>query len=308
MRDVSRRKARAVVQAVAAIAALLVAAQQNACTRQLAADTAWVSCRQSSTREARVRRHFFQNPLEGSLVDPGYWKQQYYLVDTLKKLLPNRARVTAMQLAPEDVKYVGYLGGNNAQEDFPIKLAEYVILGPVSDVLQYEFKNQCEVYAVNPVFRPWQKDVSKVIPRKDIHVAVVGSGTAKRLGKKILVQGLEQISAALTSEGRALLVCNEEDEEIIGGKMEEIMEAQEWKDMEKNGDVPPDPEKNAKLEALSSSNLRLLQVFRDECGLAIGLCVEEQKPGKKKRAAAKGTTRGARPSAGRRGSSRPGKR
>jgi len=211
--------------------------------------------------------------------------RQYYLASELKQFLPpNRKTITAMQLAPEDIKYVGYLAPD--KEKSPNKLTEYVILGPVSDVLKYEFKNQCEVYAVNPSFRQWQKDVDKVIPRKDVHIAVVAAGTAKRLGKKILIQGLAQVSAALTAEGRALLVCDAQDEEVLGGKMEELLEAQEWKDLEKTGDLPPDPEKTAAMEVLQQGRLRLMRVFRDECGLAVGLCVEEKKPAqaRKKRA------------------------
>ncbi|CAE7176059.1 unnamed protein product [Symbiodinium microadriaticum] len=182
---------------------------------------------------------------------------QYYLASELKQFLPpNRKTITAMQLAPEDIKYVGYLAPD--KEKSPNKLTEYVILGPVSDVLKYEFKNQCEVYAVNPSFRQWQKDVDKVIPRKDVHIAVVAAGTAKRLGKKILIQGLAQVSAALTAEGRALLVCDAQDEEVLGGKMEELLEAQEWKDLEKTGDLPPDPEKTAALEVLQRGRLRQL--------------------------------------------------
>ncbi|CAE7763628.1 unnamed protein product [Symbiodinium sp. CCMP2592] len=268
--------------------------------RQLPGLTAWVCCRPGTRshshgeRTSRVRCGAeesnswlpqFENPLAGSMADPGYWKQQYYLASELKQFLPpNRKTITAMQLAPEDIKYVGYLAPD--KEKSPNKLTEYVILGPVSDVLKYEFKNQCEVYAVNPSFRQWQKDVDKVIPRKDVHIAVVAAGTAKRLGKKILIQGLAQVSAALTAEGRALLVCDAQDEEVLGGKMEELLEAQEWKDLEKTGDLPPDPEKTAALEVLQQGRLRLMRVFRDECGLAVGLCVEEKKPAqaRKKRA------------------------
>ncbi|CAE7193377.1 unnamed protein product [Symbiodinium natans] len=153
---------------------------------------------------------------------------QYFLADTLKQFLPpNRDTFTAMQLAPDDIKYVGYLAPD--KEKSPIRLTEWVVLGPVSEVMKYDFKNQCEVYAVNPCFRQWQKDVDKVIPLKDIHVGVVASGTAKRLGKKIFIQGLAQVSAALTADGRAILVCDEEDEEVLGGKLEDILEAQEWK-------------------------------------------------------------------------------
>ncbi|CAE7864895.1 unnamed protein product, partial [Symbiodinium necroappetens] len=238
---------------------------------QLPGLTAWVCCRRPGTcsksrgeRASRVRCGAeesnswlpqFENPLAGSMADPGYWKQQYYLASELKQFLPpNRKTITAMQLAPEDIKYVGYLAPD--KEKSPNKLTEYVILGPVSDVLKYEFKNQCEVYAVNPSFRQWQKDVDKVIPRKDVHIAVVAAGTAKRLGKKILIQGLAQVSAALTAEGRALLVCDAQDEEVLGGKMEELLEAQEWKDLEKTGDLPPDPEKTAALEVLQQGRLR----------------------------------------------------
>ncbi|CAJ1417733.1 unnamed protein product [Effrenium voratum] len=213
-------------------------------------------------------------------------------------LPPNRDEITAMQLAPEDFKYLGYLV---SKEKTPAsQLKNFLVMGPVSGIQKYECEKQCKVYSVAPGFREWQQDILNLVPKKEAHVGIVAAGTAVRLGARILTEGLIQLAAALTPDGRILLVCNEEDEEVIGGKLEDVLEAQEYKEMEAEGDLPPDPEKDAASRVLQQGRLRLVRVQRDECGLAIGVCAGRFKPrvGKKRRAAkAKAAAAGASPSA-----------
>lgn len=109
-----------------------------------------------------------------------------------------------------------------------------------------------EVYEVAAGFREWQRDLMNLPARKDVHVGVVAAGTCARLGGRILTEGLLQISAALSSDGRVLLVCNEEDEVVLGGKLEDpkwseslgdwlqdVLEAQEYKAWERISSLIP---------------------------------------------------------------------
>lgn len=257
----------------------------------------WPSGFSRSMSRDRVRRQaedsWFPNPfanIQGSMADPGYWKQQYFLAANLKQLLPpNRDEITAMQLAPNDCKYLGYLAPDKMPDKETgegVKLEQYLVLGPVSGIQKYEFEKQCKVYSVAAGFREWQRDVLNLVPRKDVHVGVVSAGTAARLGGRILSEGLVQLAAALTRDGRVLLVCNEEDEKVIGGKLEDVMEAQNWKEMEESGDLPPDPEKDEMAQVLQQGKLRLVRVQRDECGLTIGVCAGTYKPKAVKKASA----------------------
>ncbi|CAK9024934.1 unnamed protein product [Durusdinium trenchii] len=219
--------------------------------------------------------------LQGSMADPGYWKQQHFLAGNLKQLLPpSRDEFIAMQLAPNDCKYLGYLApqqmpGKDAGEK---KLLQYLVLGPVSGIQKYEFEKQCKVYSVAAGFRDWEKNILNLVPKPEVHVGVVAAGTAARLGGRILREGLLQLAAALTRDGRILLIVNEEDEKVIGGKLEDVMEAQEWQELMKSGDLPPDPEKEEMAEVLEKGKLRLVRVQRDECGLAVGVCAGLFKP------------------------------
>eukprot|EP00434_Breviolum_minutum_P007397 symbB.v1.2.006528.t1/scaffold389.1/size214891/3 len=216
---------------------------------------------------------------------------QYFLAGNLKQFLPpSRDEITAMQLAPNDCKYLGYLAPDKMPEkETGARLMQYLVLGPVSGIQKYEFEKQCKVYSVAAGFREWQRDMLNLDPRKDVHVGLISAGTAARLGGRILSEGLAQLAAALTRDGRVLLVCNEEDEKVIGGNLEDVMEAQNWKEMEESGDLPPDPEKDAAVEVLQKSKLRLVRVQRDECGLAIGVCAGLYKPKMVKKPVVKAT-------------------
>ncbi|CAL1131111.1 unnamed protein product [Cladocopium goreaui] len=114
----------------------------------------------------------------------------------------------------------------------------------------------------------------------------------------------EEATHALTRDGRVLLVCNEEDEQVIGGKLEEVMEAQNWKEMEESGDLPPDPEKDEMAQVLQQGKLRLVRVQRDECGLTIGVCAGTYKPKAVKKASAAKKAKEAKTAGPRRGRSR----
>ena len=248
----------------------------------------------SRVRCAAEEGSWFPNPFanfQGSMADPGYWKQQYFLAGNLKQFLPpSRDEITAMQLAPNDCKYLGYLAPDKMPEkETGARLMQYLVLGPVSGIQKYEFEKQCKVYSVAAGFREWQRDMLNLDPRKDVHVGLISAGTAARLGGRILSEGLAQLAAALTRDGRVLLVCNEEDEKVIGGNLEDVMEAQNWKEMEESGDLPPDPEKDAAVEVLQKSKLRLVRVQRDECGLAIGVCAGLYKPKMVKKPVVKAT-------------------
>ncbi|CAL1131105.1 unnamed protein product [Cladocopium goreaui] len=82
---------------------------------------------------------------------------QYFLAANLKQLLPpNRDEITAMQLAPNDCKYLGYLAPDKMPDKETgegVKLEQYLVLGPVSGIQKYEFEKQCKVYSVAAGFR-----------------------------------------------------------------------------------------------------------------------------------------------------------
>eukprot|EP00435_Cladocopium_sp_Y103_P020353 s1126_g4.t5 len=212
------------------------------------------------------------------------WRRAVLLMKTLelREMKPDVAVCsTLIAAAPNDCKYLGYLAPDKMPDKETgegVKLEQYLVLGPVSGIQKYEFEKQCKVYSVAAGFREWQRDVLNLVPRKDVHVGVVSAGTAARLGGRILSEGLVQLAAALTRDGRVLLVCNEEDEKVIGGKLEDVMEAQNWKEMEESGDLPPDPEKDEMAQVLQQGKLRLVRVQRDECGLTIGVCAGTYKP------------------------------
>eukprot|EP00913_Durusdinium_trenchii_P033305 g31180.t1 len=93
---------------------------------------------------------------------------QHFLAGNLKQLLPpSRDEFIAMQLAPNDCKYLGYLApqqmpGKDAGEK---KLLQYLVLGPVSGIQKYEFEKQCKVYSVAAGFRDWEKNILNLVPK-----------------------------------------------------------------------------------------------------------------------------------------------
>lgn len=209
------------------------------------------------------------------MLDPGYWKQQYFLIATLKKLLPtNRPQLCALQLAPGDAKHIGYLSPDKDAQG--IRLDRFIALGKVGADLQDMLEKQGDIFKVAVEFRPWRAGAEAPGLRQDsVDVALLAAGTTAGLGSD-LPAGLGEVRRALRSDGRVLIVANEEDEMALGGKMEVILEAQNLRELSELEDVKLDEGEGEAGEVFRRAGLMLLRVLRDECGLAVGICVRRE--------------------------------
>lgn len=252
--------------------------------------------------------------MKGSMVDPQYWQQQYFLADKLKKVIPDKS-FTALEVMPKDAKHLGYLCRDKEQQvETGFYLDCYYAMGQVTEDIQKEFERQGEIFSVATRFvewkasapreEPWRPMVRKAgeetaSPAKiSVDVALFPQGMAAGLGPQ-LGSGLKAAAKVLKYDGRLLLVATPEDEEALGGKLETLLESQDLQDLEDMQELVD----IGNMEAISGqvlrlSGLRLMRVVRGECDLAIGVCFLREDAPKSPAKAAKAR----RPAAGRSGS------
>ncbi|CAE8740308.1 unnamed protein product [Polarella glacialis] len=170
-------------------------------------------------------------------------------------------------------------------------MINYIVMGEVDDEVftadvKKKFEDQGPFFKTIVEFQTWKPGAPAVGLRKEsADLALLSAGTAARLKVRDLGQGLAEVRKALRSDGRVLIIANEEDEDVLGGKLEVILEAQDLKDLRDLEGVRLGTNEAAPGQVLRDSGLRLLQVFRDECGLAIGVCARREDKAKKLAAA-----------------------
>lgn len=248
--------------------------------------------------------------LQGTLVDPSYWSQQYFLAAKLKNYFPpNRKLHTAMELWPTSSNYLGYMT--------PVEgagtLEKYVVLGEVEDEgLRDVLGQKGTVFKTEVVFVPWGPGKKTTMPTDLVDTALVAPGTTAILGGEALQYGLAEVSRVLKYDGRVLVVLDEEDEKALGGPMESILDAQDAWDYEELRDIDLDGVQLASGQIFRDARLRLISVIRDDCGLTLGVCVKREEPKvpksvRKAKAKTKASaSRPSRPGGGRGGRSQPG--
>jgi len=247
--------------------------------------------RHQHRRSSVTRRAAPWDFLQGTMVDPGYWKQQYFLAGRLKTFLPDRKLLCALELAPGDAKYIGYMCP--AKESGSI-LDRYIVLGSVDDDLKDTLKKQAEVFRAGVEFRAWErgKRAANLKP-ESVDAVLLSPGATSRLGGVSGVgAGLAELRKALKFDGRVLIVVGEGDEATLGGRLEGVLEAQDLLDLPDLDDIGMDGPEMSAGQMLRSAGLRLVKVVRDECGLAVGVCLKREAE-KAPRAPSRGRARGA---------------
>jgi len=209
--------------------------------------------------------------LQGSIVDPRYWQQQSFLAGTLKKMLPQKKSLTALELEPADAKHISYM---RPAEESGDRLDQYIVLGTVDNKLGEELIQQGRLNRAKTEFRTWvpgQKADSRLAA---IDVALVSAGTIKRLGPFAVCQGLAEIRKVLWSKGRVIIVANEADEAALGVKLESFVEGEGGLESLKPGSTA------AKFaQVLRDTGLRLEGALRNDCGLVLGICLKQAAAG-----------------------------
>jgi len=256
--------------------------------------------RRQLPRHATVRRAAPWDFLQGSLVDPNYWKQQYFLAGKFKTLLPNKKLLVALELCPGDSKYLGYL---SPDKDSGSRLDNYIALGSLERDVRDTLKKQAEVFRTGIELREWEPGRRAEGRTESVDVALLAPGFASRLSLEGVAAGLREVQRLLASDGRVLIVAGKEDEEALGGSFETVLEAQDLADLPELDDIGLDAGEGPAGQLLRDAGLRLIRVVRDECGLTIGLCVKRLKektlavPRAQRRAQAAASTRRSRPPA-----------
>lgn len=215
--------------------------------------------------------------LQGTVVDPNYWKQQYFLAAQLKNFFPPGPprMLNVLELAPTDAKYLGYMtpgeGGG--------RLDKYWVLGLEDDELQDKFKQQGQVFKAEVLFAQWEAGKRITNFQKDVvDAALVAPGTPASLGAAALSQGLAEVNRVMKYDARVLIVCNEDDEKVLGGSMESILDVQDAMDLEELEDLQIDDVALSSGQIFKDAGLRLIRAIRDECGLTLGVCVRRELP------------------------------
>lgn len=211
--------------------------------------------------------------LQGSMVDPNYWKQQYFLAGKIKTLLPDKRRLCALELAPGDSKYIGYMVPD---KDEGSRLDNYVVLGSVDGDLKENLKKQAEVFRTGIELRSWEPGRKAQGRPESVDVALLAPGAASRLGSASLGAGLQEVRRLLRFDGRVLIVAGEEDEAAMGGRFESVLEAQDLADLQELDAIGLDGGEGPAGQLLRGAGLRLIRVVRDDCGLTIGMCVKRE--------------------------------
>jgi len=212
--------------------------------------------------------------LRGSMLDPNYWKQQYFLAGRLKTMLPpNREQYCALELAPSEHKYLGYLC---PEKDSGSRLDRYIAFGEVKPDVAETLENQGQIFNVAVGFQPWESGKKLAWRSNDmVDVVLVAPTGCIRLGGE-LQYALAEVSNVLTYDGRVLLVVSEEDEAMLGAKLETILGEQDLQDLDELEDLQLASSEASASQLLRSAGLRLVKVIRDECGLTVGICIKRE--------------------------------
>jgi len=210
--------------------------------------------------------------LQGSIVDPAYWGQQGFLAGTLKKMLPRRKNIIALELEPADAKHLSYM---RPAEDSGCRLDRYVVLGSVDKTLYEEFKNQGNIYKARTEIFNWVPGQKADGDIAAIDVALLSAGTITRLGPVAVCQGLSEVRRVLRASGRVIIVANEADETTLGSKLENFVEGEAGLESLETGSTAAQF-----AQSLRSAGLRLEGALRDDCGLVLGICLKQAASGK----------------------------
>lgn len=213
--------------------------------------------------------------LKGTWVDPNYWKQQYFLAGRLKRMLPERnPQMCALELCPASTVNMGYL---SPDKNSGMILDKYFVLGDPDSNLQNAFTGQATSFRAEVKFAKWEPGKRAAALSPDLlDVAMVAPGTCMRIGGTVLQSGLTEVARAMKYDARVLLVCDEDDEAVLGGRFEAILEAQDFQDVEELRDIQIADGETAPGQIIRDAGLRLVRVVRDECGLSVGICTKRE--------------------------------
>lgn len=210
-------------------------------------------------------------------MDPNYWKQQFFIGENLRKMAyqgevwpQKHPMVAAVLVAPEDAKCVGAI---KPSREMGTRLDRMILMGEASGELEQAFADQCKIWAAAGAYAEWKPGRQSEIRKASIDLAVLAPGTMVRLGAQGLILALKEVQRVLKSDGRLVFVANEKDEEILGGRIEAILqqEASE-KDLAELRNIDVEVPLDAAGAVLRDGGFRPVRAQRDECGLVLGLC------------------------------------
>lgn len=274
-------------------AALLPAPSRPACWRPSAGSAAGrggeqrTRCRAAPWDMLQGPMDMLKGPvdmLKGSMLDPNYWKQQQFLAEKLRKYLPQRKLIKALEICPNDHKHLGYLvpaEGSGCRLDRYIAFGELTddVIGTVRQQGDY-FKVEVECLDWTPSMRISVSATDLIIKKDNLDVALVAEGTSAR-HRACLPAYLKYVSTLLKPDGRLIFLANEEDEKALGGRLEGTIQQQDLEELEELKQLGIDDLDGADDPVglmLRESGFRLARSVRDDCGLTVGVCIKRQAP------------------------------
>jgi len=219
-------------------------------------------------------------PLAGSVVDPSYWKQQYFLAANFKAFLPSLPKeFCVLELMAGDSRHLGYLA--QEKDKSGSRPTRYLLLGELADntldKLKFALEKQGEMNDCSMEFFDWEagREVPE-LKKGTVDFGLISEGTSARIGLDTLQKGLVEMRRILSSKGRIVIVATKEDEEVFGGSLVDTLAALEMQDLVESEGLGLEESDSTGGQVFQDAGLRLIFARKDEeCGLAIGVLIPQ---------------------------------
>jgi len=178
-----------------------------------------------SERASLSGRHFFSPPTtppKTELLDPGYWKRQAFIAETLNQLLPNAPSMYNMKTLEieGDTKYLLFFRPDSKKWNVDMHYA--VSLNWDDKEKKDGVYRMAKQLLAKPFFIDWEPPERIPVVASSIDMAWLADGTAADLAKKGLLEAaLKNFRRMLKKKGRLYLVMNEDDERAFQGVIKE---------------------------------------------------------------------------------------
>lgn len=241
-------------------------------------------------RLRRTGRRLFD--LEGSALDPNYWKQQWFLSGDLRKEMPKSPKITVVELLPRDNKNLAYIVPEEGG-----RIRRYIAVYQESEQMKEDLIKQSGFSSeYDPKFVDWVPGRKTNLDKECADVVLLGPGAVTKLGSN-LEQGLQETYRFLQPNGRALIVATESEQRRL--------------DLDTAVDAAMAGQSSTSDDLLSRTGLDLARVRRDESadsGLLIAVCFKSSKGAAAAKAASQEREQEAEQRAARVAAARPGQR
>eukprot|EP00931_Biecheleriopsis_adriatica_P119599 TRINITY_DN94823_c0_g1_i1.p1 TRINITY_DN94823_c0_g1~~TRINITY_DN94823_c0_g1_i1.p1 ORF type:complete len:316 (-),score=58.93 TRINITY_DN94823_c0_g1_i1:238-1185(-) len=209
-----------------------------------------------STTQPTTCRQLFQ----GTVLDPSYWKRQWFLSGDLRKQMPkNIERLCVLEFLPTDNKYLAYCVPQGER-----RINRYIALWEGDDDLKKNLLETSGIYSEkDPEFVDWIAGKQTQVEKEVADVVIVPAGAVTSLGNN-LERGLQEMWRILKPEGRALIVLDSSESSLLGdldAVLDGILASQPQDDL------------------LSATGLDLRSIVNDEenSGLTLAVCFKNVK-------------------------------